>query len=80
MESIMKENYTPSFGERDQLRRQGWRFVDGKTSSDGRGYYSAHPNGGYYEDLIEVPFCYQMVKGCPAYHGTVAIMENILCL
>jgi hypothetical protein len=49
-------NYTPSFGERDQLRRQGWRFVDGKTSSDGRGYYSAHPNGGYYEDLIEVPF------------------------
>ena len=69
----MKENYTPSFGERDQLRRQGWRFVDGKTSSDGRGYYSAHPNGGYYEDLIVVDFCYQMVRGCPAYHGTVAI-------
>lgn len=76
----MKENYTPSFGERDQLRRQGWRFVDGKTSSDGRGYYPAHPKGGYYDTLIEVPFCYQMVKGCPAYHGTVAIMENILCL
>jgi hypothetical protein len=22
----MKENYIPSFGERDQLRRQGWRL------------------------------------------------------
>jgi hypothetical protein len=37
--------------------------VDGKASSDGRGYYSAHPNGGYYEELIVVPFCYQMVRG-----------------
>ena len=66
-------NYIPSFGERDELERQGWRFVDGKASSDGRGYYSAHPKGGYYDTLIVLPFCYQMVRGCPAFHGTVAI-------
>jgi hypothetical protein len=69
----MKLDYIPSFSERDALRLQGWRFVSGAASKDGRSYREAAPMGGYYQKNIPVAFCYQMEKGSPAAHGTVAI-------
>jgi hypothetical protein len=70
---MIKLKSIPSAGMRDKLERQGWRFVDGKASENERGFYPAHPKGGYYNTLVAVDFCYQMERGCPGYHGTVAI-------
>jgi hypothetical protein len=70
---MKKLDYVPNFSERDALRKQGWKFVSGVASKDGRSYRESAPMGGYYAQTHPVAFCYQMEKGCAASHGTVAI-------
>jgi hypothetical protein len=64
---VLNYQHVPSFGERDVLRAAGWRFPSGNAV--GNNAYREARSG----ELIEVKFCFQMEKGSPASHGTVAI-------
>ena len=53
-------------------KASGFRLVDAKASADGKGFYPAKSGGGYVVDMVACAECYQVVRGKPAYHGTVA--------
>ena len=53
-------------------KARGYCLVDGKASADGRGFYPAKSGGGYSADLVACAEGYQVVRGKPTYHGTVA--------
>ena len=53
-------------------KARGFKLVDAKASADGKGFYPAKSSGGYVVDMVACVECYQVVRGKPAYHGTVA--------
>ena len=53
-------------------KARGFRLADGKASAEGTGFYPAKAGGGYVENMVACAECHQVVRGKPAYHGTVA--------
>ncbi len=58
----------PEIGAR--AKALGFQLADGKSAVGG--YYPARQTGGYQRELVPCKESHQVVRGTPAYHGTVA--------